>query len=340
MGPIEPDISGDPLGAALHFLRMSGAFYCRSELSAPWGFTMPPMPGYVWFHVVTSGAARLEADDRSAADRRSLVAGDLALVPRGAGHVLRSQPGVAAPGILDLDREAVSELYEVLRYGGGGARTDLICGAVRFDHPAARNLVEVLPTLIHIEAGASPYPDRMHSTLALLAAEARELRPGGEAVITRLADILVIQAIRTWIETDPAAHTGWLGALADQQIGHAITLIHRDPAREWTVATLADELAMSRSAFAARFTELVGEPVMRYVTRWRMNVALDALHYDGATVAELAGRLGYRSDAAFARAFKRVTGRSPGLVSGRRTDPGLVRAGRTPAAPASGTFRS
>jgi len=323
MGPIDPG-QPDPLGTALHFLRMSGAFYGRSELSAPWGLTMPAMPGCLWFHVVTSGAARLEADAGSAdagsgdGDSLTLRPGDLALVPHAAGHVLRSDPGVPAPGILDLERESVSDRYEILRYGGGGIPTNLLCGAVRFDHPAARNLIEVLPSIIHIQTSTSPYPDRMHSTLALLAAEAQQFRPGGEAVITRLADILVIQAIRTWIETDPGAQTGWLGALADQQIGRAISLIHQDPAREWTVASLAGESAMSRSAFAARFTELVGEPAMHYVTRWRMNVALDQLQETGATVAELAGRLGYRSDAAFARAFKRVTGASPGAVNGRR----------------------
>jgi len=330
MEPLGRAPSADPLGEALHFLRMNGAFYGLSELSAPWGCTMPPLPGYLWFHVVTSGAARLEADAETAdVGARVLVPGDMALVPHGQGHVMRSEAGVPAPGILEFEREAVSDLYEILRYGGGGARTTLLCGAIRFDHPAARNLVEVLPSVIHIESSTSPYPDRMHATLALLAAEAKELRPGGEAVITRLADILVIQAIRTWIETDPAAQTGWLGALSDPQIGHALSLIHRDPAREWTVAALAGELAMSRSAFAARFTELVGEPAMHYVTRWRMNVALEALQDDGATIAELAGKLGYRSDAAFARAFKRVTGRSPGLVSGRRTDARLVHAGRT-----------
>jgi len=124
----------------------------------------------------------------------------------------------------------------------------------------------------------------------------------------------VIQAIRSWIETDPAARTGWLGALRDEQIGHAISLIHRDPARAWTVASLAGELAMSRSAFAARFAELVEEPVMQYVTRWRMHVALNDLQAEGATIAELAGRLGYRSEAAFAIAFKRVLGLPPGAV--------------------------
>ena len=311
MTSFDPWAPADPVGEALHYLRMNGAFYCRSELSAPWGLTMMAMPGYLWFHVVTSGQVLLEAPGGEIA---SLRPGDLGLVPHGEGHVLRSEPGVAAPGVLELEREEISERYEILRHGGGGAPTMLICGAVRFDHPAARNLVEILPPILHVEASGSPQSDWMQSTLRLMAAEARELRPGGEAVITRLGDILVVQAIRTWLEVDPAAQTGWLGALQDPQIGRAISLIHRDPARAWSVASLADELAMSRSAFAARFTELVGDPVMQYVTRWRMQIAVSSLTHDGATVGELAARLGYRSEAAFARAFKRVIGTPPGAV--------------------------
>jgi AraC-like DNA-binding protein len=311
MATLDPWAPADPLGEALHFLRMNGAFYCRSELTAPWGLTLPPMSGYVWFHVVTSGHVWLEAGD---ADSRLLGPGDLALVPHGEGHVLRSEPGAPAPGILDLDRELVSERYEILRHGEGGDPTTLVCGAVRFDHPSAHNLVAILPQLIHVEHTGTAQSDWLQGTLRLMAAEARELRPGGEAVITRLGDILVIQAIRSWIETDPAARTGWLGALQDRQIGRAITLIHRDPARAWTLAALADEVAMSRSAFAARFTELVGEPPMGYVARWRMHLARDALTEQGSTVAELASRLGYRSEAAFARAFKRVIGTPPGAV--------------------------
>ena len=154
----------------------------------------------------------------------------------------------------------------------------------------------------------------IQSTLRFMAAEAKELRPGGETVITRLSDILVIQAIRSWIEEDPAAQTGWLGALQDKHIGRAIALIHRDPARAWTVASLSNEVAMSRSAFAARFTELVGEPVMHYAARWRMHVALTWLKEDDAGLADLANRLGYQSEAAFSRAFKRFIGISPGAV--------------------------
>jgi AraC-like DNA-binding protein len=302
----------DPLGEALHLMRMDGAFYSRAELTAPWGMTLTPMPGHLWFHVVTDGRVLLEAPD---AEPRWLQPGDFALVPHGEGHVLRSEPGTPAPDVMSLDMTPVSDRYELIRHGAGGAPTTLVCGAVRFDHPAARHLVEILPRLIAIEASDAPRAAWMQTAFGLMAAEARRFRPGGEAVITRLADILVIQAIRAWIDTDPAARTGWLGALQDRQIGRALALIHREPARPWTVASLAEELAMSRSAFAARFTELVAEPVMQYVLRWRMHLAQHALETEDVTVGELAYRLGYRSEAAFARAFKRVIGVPPGAVS-------------------------
>ena len=301
----------DPLGEALHSLRLRGAFYCLSELTEPWGLDLPRMGGCLWFHVVTTGHGRLEVD---AADPVLLRPGDLALVPHGQGHRLRSAADVATPLVTALPHDYEGDRYATLRHGGGGPATRLVCGAVRLESPAARSLIELLPRVLTVEAGTSPASAWLRSTLELMAAEARGLRPGGEAVITRLADILVIQAIRSWIETDPGAQTGWLAALRDPQIGRAISLIHRDPARPWTVESLADELAMSRSAFSARFTDLVGEPAMRYVARWRMQVAVERLREGDDTVGALSSRLGYRSEAAFSRAFKRVVGVPPGAV--------------------------
>jgi AraC-like DNA-binding protein len=270
---------------------------------------------------VNSGRCWLEVDGD---EPRHLQPGDFALVPHGQGHLLRSEPGAAAPRVDRLDYDYASDRYAILRHGGGGAPTSIVCGTVRFGHPAARNLVALLPRTIVIEGSAGPSPevDWMQSTLRLIAAEGRSLRPGGEALITRLSDILVIQAIRSWIARDPAGQAGWLGALRDPRIGRAMSLVHRDPARPWSVASLARETAMSRSAFAARFTELVGEPVMHYVTRWRMQVALDWLQRDDVAVAELATRLGYDSEAAFSRAFKRTVGLSPGAA--RRTIPDML----------------
>jgi AraC-like DNA-binding protein len=311
IGPI-PAVSVDPLGEALHLLRMDGAFYCRSELQAPWGLRLPPLDGHLWFHVVTNGALHLESGEM----KQMLGPGEVALVSHGQGHALRSGPEASTPDILSLDRERVSDRYEVLRHGEGGQPTLLLCGAVRFAHPVATTLMALLPDVVYLPAGT----ERLQTTLSLLAAEAREPRIGGEAVLTRLADIIVIQAVRAWIESDPAAEVAWFGALRDPQIGRAITLIHRDPGRDWTVASLARELNRSRSSFAARFTALVGEPVMAYLTRWRMQMAMAALREEPTTVAQLAGRLGYQSEAAFARTFKRHTGVPPGGVH-RLPDP-------------------
>ena len=154
----------------------------------------------------------------------------------------------------------------------------------------------------------------IQSTLRLMAVEARELKTGGETIVTRLADVLVVQAIRSWMESDPSAQKGWLGALQDEQIGRALLLIHRYPGKDWTVASLAAEAAMSRSAFAARFSDLVGQTPMRYLTWWRMQTAQARLKKEDIPLGQLAEDLGYQSETAFNRAFKRATGQTPGAV--------------------------
>ena len=202
----------DPLGEALHFLRMTGVFYCRSEFTAPWGLALPPFPSCMMFHVVTSGQCWLEVDG---AERCQLRPGDLALVPHGAGHRLVSDDDVRPERLFDLPRELISDRYEVLRHGGGGDAATVICGVVRFDHPAAEQLLRLLPRRIKVDAWSSPETEWIQSTLRFITAEARELRAGGETVITRLADILVIQSIRSWL----AARSGgpnWLARCAAQ----------------------------------------------------------------------------------------------------------------------------
>lgn len=310
-----PPNLADPLGESLHFLRMSGTFYSRGEFTAPWGIVLPPFGNSLIFHVVTSGRCILEVDG---AEPCVLQPGELVLVPHGEGHRLASDLGVPGVRLFDLPHEQVSPRYDTLRIDGGGAGAGLICGVIRFDHPAGRHLIDLLPRVIHIDSTSSLQREWLQSTLRIMAAEARELGPGGEALITRLADILVIQAIRSWIDQAPEAKTGWLGALRDPKIGRAITLIHSDPARAWTVERLASEVAMSRSAFASRFTGLVGETPMHYVARWRIYAATNALREERATVGEVAARSGYRSEAAFSRAFKRFMGVSPGIL--RRYD--------------------
>jgi AraC-like DNA-binding protein len=305
--------SSDSLGEALHFLRMSGVFYCRSEFSSPWALALPPFEHCVMFHVVTQGESWVRVDG---AEPYLLRPGELALVPHGAGHVLSStrEPGAAAK-LFDLEREQVSPRYEILRLGEGGVATTAICGVMQFDDPAALQLIALLPRLLVVNAwGDAPRTAWIQSTLQFLGEEARELRAGGETVITRLGDILVIQAVRAWIARDPAARSGWLGALQDKQIGRALAIIHRHPVRPVTLASLATAVGMSRSAFAKRFTELVGEPAMRYALRWKMQTAANLLRDPRLTVNAVSHRLGFDSEAAFSRAFKRVMGRTPGAA--------------------------
>lgn len=303
--------SADPLGEALHFLRMSGTLYCRSEFTAPWGLDLPALPDSLMFHIVTLGECWLEVDHVAPC---RLQVGSFALVPHGRGHRLVSEPGAKAVGLFDVPTEHISERYEVLRQGGPGAPATLICGAVRFDHPAAADLLRLLPPVVTIETWRSPDLEWMQTTLRLMASEASALRAGGETVITRLADILVIQAVRAWIDQHAEAQPGWLAALRDPHVGRVIQHVHRSPGRPWTVDTMAREAGMSRSAFSARFTTLVGEPAMRFVARWRMHVAMTALRDDHVTIAAVAEQLGYDSEAAFSRAFRRVVGRWPGEV--------------------------
>ncbi|GAA4767289.1 AraC family transcriptional regulator [Actinomycetospora chibensis] len=312
-----PWTPSDAVGAALHVLRMSGTFYCSSDLRGPWGLRLPETPGCLWFHVVTSGTATIVVGDEVV----TLSPSDVVLLPRGEGHEMRSTdppPRSPASNVLTLPHTWYGERYATITYGGDGAPTTMICGAVRLEHPMAERLVALMPDVVHVPV--SPLTARLHDTLRLIALEVEETRPGGEAVITRLADVLVVQMLRAWLSDDPSARTGWLGALADPDIGRALALVHADPAHEWTVAGLARELALSRSTFAARFTALVGEPVMAYVTRWRMLVAHDRLRAGDTTVAAVAGAMGYRSEAAFSRAFRRVVGTSPGSVRPRARD--------------------
>jgi AraC-like DNA-binding protein len=314
----------DPLAAVLHRLRLSGSFYCRSQLGAPWGLFMPPMAGCMWFHAVLTGEATLEPPPEPRRKKPGplvLRAGDFALVPHGRGHTLRSDARVTTPNVVDLPQEMVSERYALLRHGGKGATSTLICGVVQLDESTGRELERLLPSTIHVRGDDDGPSAFLEANLRWMAKEARQLRPGGEAVMTRLSDVLVIQALRVWLESEGARGRGWLGALRDPRIGKVLAQVAQEPEAAWSVADMARRAAMSRSAFAQHFATLVGETPMKYLTRARMRVAEDALKRDGATVGQLAARLGYRSEAAFARAYKRTMGHPPGSARRQASRP-------------------
>ncbi len=310
-----PTPVSDPLGSALQFLRSRRIVCCRSEFSAPWALELPAIPDSLMFHAVLDGSCLLTASGEPPVKLR---AGDLVLVPHGQGHVLASRQGMRGAALFEIPRTWEGDRFEVLRHGGGGAKTTVLCGVVQYDHPAAAHFVALLPAQIRIVPGSAGEAAWIRAALGFLADEARQARPGGEAVITRLADILVIEAMRSWVARGSGVAPGWLAGLEDRRIGRALARVHADPGRSWTLAGLAREAALSRSAFASRFTAVVGEPAMQYVLRWKMLVAMRWLREGDVTVEQIADRLGYHSAAAFSRAFKRAVGASPGSV--RRRD--------------------
>ncbi|WP_341679190.1 AraC family transcriptional regulator [Niveibacterium sp. SC-1] len=301
----------DPLGDALQFLRMRGVFYCYSEVSTPWAIEMPAMADALMFHFVAQGSCKLQLGSTPA---RELSEGAFVLVPQGRAHLMFDGAAAPAVALFDLERELVADRYERLRHGGGGAKTVVICGAVHFDDAAAQAVLALLPPALFIDAARSRHAGWVRDTLRLMAEELGEQRAGSEAVATRLADILVIQAIRDWMEGEPAGQGGWLAALNDRQIGRAIAGIHRDPSHAWTLESLAALAAMSRTAFAERFNSLVGVPPMRYLAQWRMQTATRLLRETDDPLARIAMQVGYESEAAFSRAFKREFGHAPGAA--------------------------
>lgn len=316
MQRMPPPQDRDRLARVLYSLRMRSTFYCHAELSAPWTLEMPAIVDSVSFHVVTAGASWIRLPG---AEPLELRAGDLALVPHGLGHELLSAPeGPRGPRVDLLPQSYVTEHYSVLRHGGDGRAAQLICGIVSFDDPAARELMRGLPTVLVVHGDGAGTSSSIRDTLRLMADELSHLQPGGEVVASRLADVLVVQAIRAWLTTGLDGATGWLHALGDERIGAVLETIHARPGHAWTLDRLAQVAAMSRSSFSAHFTELVGEAPIKYLTRWRMNIAQSRLLAEDISATQLATDLGYHSEAAFHRAFTRIIGRTPGSVRRQR----------------------
>lgn len=286
----------------LHGLRLVDSCYCRTDLSAPWGLDMAECDN-VMFHFVAEGDCWLE----SSAGMRRLAPGDLVLFPRGARHRLLAAPYVPPDAVMHLpvhDYEPQTATY--IEHGGGGERSLVLCGGAVFD-PPDQPLVGQLPELLSVSEDGG----WIGSTLKVMALEAAAPRPGGETVIARLCDILVIHAVREWLATSPDARQGWLAALHDPHVGRALAEIHAAPELPFTVASLASAAHLSRAAFADRFTRLVGVAPMEYVTRCRMQAATRLLRDRGLTPSEVARRVGYGSVAAFSRAYKRTVGVPP-----------------------------
>ena len=250
--------TNDPLADPLRLLNLTGVLHCRAALTAPWGLDLPKIPDCMAIHIVTSGSVFL---DIAGQPTREVSAGSLVMIPHGTQHQIRSAPGEPVTPLTDIPIELVTDRYERMNFGGGGDLTTVSYCGIRFDPVGARRLMQILPLVIQVDT-LHHDDEWLQETTRFIAREADAARPGSEAIITRLADIVVVQAIRSWLLTTDGDQ-GWLGALKDRHIGRALLAIHREPARDWSVATLASDVGMSRSAFSARFSELVGQSVIQ-----------------------------------------------------------------------------
>jgi AraC-like DNA-binding protein len=300
----------DPVAEVLHDFRLSGSYYCRAELRAPWGLDISGRCG-ARFHFVAEGGCYLRG---GSAGPLALAGGDFVLLPRGGSHILSDAPGGDALPPEALVKEMIGQNAALVRHGGGGELTTLISGGVRFEDSGLHPLIELMPDVLHIRQAHCARDETFRAMVAAMDAEARSPRPGGATLMTRLADVLVVQAVRWWLDHGTEGRSGWLSALRDPQVGQALALMHRRPEESWTVGSLARAVHLSRSVFSGRFMELVGTPPMQYLTRWRMHLAGRWLREDRLGVGEIAVRLGYESEPAFSRAFKRHMGVPPGAA--------------------------
>ncbi len=306
----------DVLADVLQSMHLHSTLYCRATMGAPWGFLVSRRE-VAGFHLVTGGTCWLTVEGR---DKPVLLSeGDLVILPHGHAHTMTDHPSTPVTRLEDLEPTQPGEKDGIVSHGGRGAVTTLVCGGLRLEDRATNPLFSILPIYIHVRSQNGQSMPWLQAIVKLVKAEASANRLAAEAVIIRFSEILFIKAVRAYLSTVGDGKVGWLEALKDPQIGQALALIQRQPGEAWTVETLASRVSLSRSAFSAKFRQLVGEPPMQYLTRVRLTKAAASLRTHPATLVEIALSIGYDSEVAFSKAFKRYFGMAPGAYrQGRR----------------------
>jgi AraC-like DNA-binding protein len=309
----------DVLGDIVALARTGPATSLRVEIRSPWAVHIPQRLGPT-FHVLLQGTCLLSPPDGSTP--LALKPGDIVLLPRGQGHVLADDPATPPIEVPCFEDANISAL-PTLELGGDGARSLLLSGGYRLDYGLQHPLLAALPDVLHVPADPGHHGS-LRSAISLLGDELERDRPGASAVIPALVDALFPLIVRAWLDQTPdPSIENWHAALSDTAVGGALEQLHRSPRRTWTIASLAGEVGLSRAAFARRFTAAVGEPPLAYLTRWRMILAGRLLRDTDMTLAAVAHHVGYSSEFAFAKAFKRDHGIAPGVYRrrNRRPDP-------------------
>jgi AraC-like DNA-binding protein len=314
----------DALSDVLRIVRLGGAVYLNGEFTAPWCLNglpdaelceafLPPSERVVSFHMITEGDcwARLTGDPGSAIH---VSAGELLVVPQGEAHLMGSTleipPAPTGTRMISQYREYPGQVMK-LAHGGGGTTTRTVCGFLACDDSMGNPVLAALPRIFKVDMRNDPQSAWLESSLQFATAEAADSRAGSATILARLSELLFVEAVRRCIDALPTDQKGWLAGARDRYVGKALALLHARPAYPWTVDELARKVGLSRSALAQRFSERLGQPPIQYLAQWRLQIAAHELLAGRLSMAAVAAQVGYDSEAAFSRAFKREFGHAP-----------------------------
>ena len=318
-------MSADALSEVLAAVHLSGSIFFEVTAKSPWVAEAPPAariapqvaPGAqhaIEYHVVTAGSCWISLVGDNATEPVKLNEGDIVVVPHGDPHVVSSAPGMRAEPNLEVygkPGEHVAVPFQLQTGGDGPSETRLICGFFSCDVRPFNPLLESLPRFMRFGRDSLASHSLLDEFIRFATAEMGNKRAGSQSVLNRLSELMFVEIIRLYMDQLEGSNTGWLAGLRDPLVGRALTLLHARPSHAWTLEQLASEAAASRSVLADRFNDLVGYPPIQYLARWRMQIAAKRLMDPSAKVAAIAHEVGYDSEAAFSRAFKKFVGRSP-----------------------------
>jgi AraC-like DNA-binding protein len=310
----------DAFSEILTGVKLSGAVFFTAEFSAPWGFTTPASkvvaakvaPGaehLLLYHLLIDGGAMVEMEDGQSL---AIGAGDIVMFPHGDPHHMSSGKTPRPFPDYGITPKIKARDLSPLRAGGGGAVSKFVCGYMMCDPHLGRPILSGLPPVFKVNIRTDASGHWLESSILHLVDEAVSGRVGSEAMLAKLSEALFVDTLRRYVDSLPEQHNGWLAGARDPVVGRSLALLHSRVAHPWTIADLADEVGISRSALVERFSRYLSEPPMTYLTRWRLQLAAQSLQHTSRGVADIASGIGYQSEAAFNRAFRREFGQPPG----------------------------
>jgi AraC-like DNA-binding protein len=310
------------LSEVLREVKLAGGVFLDVEFREPWCIAargmyprllMPDAEHFINYHLIVEGRCRIRLEQEPAAPELELVAGDVVVLPHGDAQIMGSALQLAARPLGEVLTPPKRGEVVVAHYGGDGAATRVVCGFIACDPHLCGPILSALPRLFRMSIAGSPSGEWLQHSIRHSVAEASSLRAGADVILARLSEVLFVEALRCYVEALPPGQTGWLAGLRDPHVGKGLRLLHGRIDHPWTVDELAREVGCSRSVLAERFTHYVGQPPMQYLTKWRLARAASRLREGTARLARIAAEVGYESEAAFIRAFKREFGTPPAV---------------------------